>query len=136
MLKSFVDAHQCALTCLATMHDQVASCEEHIAALKVELSAACRRQMVEACTGVPRAFQGQVLEDNALTTLLIVIGCGFTSRGQELRSGFSAAVCKIQAIECCVESLPLMIKDKRSCFSQSERFAVQLPLDCTLALWT
>ena len=66
MLKSFVDAHQCALTCLATMHDQVASCEEHIAALKVELSAACRRQMAEASGGIPLTFQEQVLEDNTL----------------------------------------------------------------------
>ena len=44
-------------------------------------------------------------------------------------------VCKIQASKHCVESLPLLLKIKRSCFSQGERFALQLPLDCTLALW-
>jgi len=32
-----------------------------------------------------------------------------------------------------VESLPLALKDKRSCFSQREWFAVQLPLDRALA---
>ena len=46
---------------------------------------------------------------------------------------FSTAVGKIQASQCYVESLPLVLKDKRSCFSQGEKFAVQLPLDrvCT-----
>ena len=48
-------------------------------------------------------------------------------------SVFSAAVCKIQASKCYVESLPLVLKDK-SCFSQGERFAVQLLFDYTLAL--
>ena len=33
-----------------------------------------------------------------------------------------------------LESLPLVLKDRRSCFSEGERFAVQLPLDRTLAL--
>ena len=33
------------------------------------------------------------------------------------------------------ESLPLVPKDKRSCFSQGERSTVQLPLDCAFALW-
>ena len=32
------------------------------------------------------------------------------------------------------EFLPLVLKDKRSCFSQGERFVVQLPLDRVLAL--
>ena len=36
----------------------------------------------------------------------------------------------IQASKRYVESFPLVLKDKRSCFSQSERFIVQLPLDC------
>ena len=43
-------------------------------------------------------------------------------------SVFSAAVCKIQAGERYVESLQLVPKDKRSCSSQGERFAVQLLL--------
>ena len=49
-------------------------------------------------------------------------------------SVFSTAVCKIQASNRYVESLPLVLKDKRRCFSQGERFAVQLPLDRALAL--
>jgi len=47
----------------------------------------------------------------------------------------STAVCRIQASKRYVESLPLVLKDRRSCFSQGERFTVQLPLDCALALW-
>ena len=61
------------------------------------------------------------------------MGRGFTSRGQESGSVFSAAVCKIQAKKRYIESLPLVPKDK-SCFSQGERSAVQLPLDCAFAL--
>ena len=34
-----------------------------------------------------------------------------------------------------IKSLPLVPKDKRSCFSQGERSTVQLPLDRTFALW-
>ena len=51
------------------------------------------------------------------------MGRGFTSGGQESGSVFSAAVCKIQASKCYIESLPLVLKDKRSCFSQGERSA-------------
>ena len=48
-----------------------------------------------------------------------------------VRSVFSTAVCKIQASKCYVESLPLVMEDKRSCFSQGETFTVQLSLlDC------
>ena len=59
---------------------------------------------------------------------------GLTSGGQESGSVFSAAVCKMQAVKRYNESLPLVLKDKRNCFSQGERFAVQLPLDRALAL--
>ena len=45
---------------------------------------------------------------------------------------FSTAVCRIQASEHYIESLPLVLKDRRSWFSQGERFAVQLPLDRAL----
>jgi len=62
------------------------------------------------------------------------MGSGFTSGGQESESVFSAAVCNIQASERYVESLPSVLKDKRSCFSQGER-SVQLPLDHAFALW-
>ena len=53
------------------------------------------------------------------------MGRGLTSGGQESGSVFSAAVCKIQASKHYIKSLPLVAKDKRSCFSQGERSAVQ-----------
>ena len=59
---------------------------------------------------------------------------GLTSGGQESGSVFSAAVCKIQASKRYIEFLPLVLKGERSCFSQGERFAVQLPLDRVFAL--
>ena len=59
---------------------------------------------------------------------------GFTSGGQELGFLISAAVSKIQARKHYIESLTSVPKDKRSCFSQGERCAVQLPLDHTLVL--
>ena len=65
---------------------------------------------------------------------MVFMGRGFTSGGQESGSVFSAAVCKIQASKHYIKSLPLVTKDKRSCFSQGERFVVQLPLDCVFAL--
>ena len=65
---------------------------------------------------------------------MVFMGRGFTSGGQELESVFSVSVCIIQASKCCVESLPLVLKDRRSCFSHGERFAVQLPLERALAL--
>ena len=58
---------------------------------------------------------------------MIFMGRGFTSVRQE--SGLdvlSAAVCKIQTSKCYIESLLLVPKDKRSCFSQDERST-----DCT-----
>ena len=65
---------------------------------------------------------------------MVFMGRGFTSGGQKSVSGFSAAACEIQAIKRYIESLPLVLKDKRSCFSQGERSAVQLPLDRAFAL--
>ena len=59
------------------------------------------------------------------------MGRDFTSGGQELGFVFSAVVCRIQASKSYVESLVLRIKE--AAFSQSERFTVQLPLDCVLA---
>ena len=64
-LKSFVDVHQCALSCLANLRNQVASCESHIATLKGELSAACRRQIAEVSANFSLAFQEQVLQEQA-----------------------------------------------------------------------
>ena len=66
---------------------------------------------------------------------MVFMGRGFTSRWQESGSVFSAVVCKIQASKRYIKSLPLVEKDKRSCFSQGERSAVQLPLDHAFALW-
>ena len=66
---------------------------------------------------------------------MVFMGRGFTSGGQELGSVFSASLYIIQASKHCVESLPLVLKDRRSCFSQGERFAVQLSLERALALW-
>ena len=43
---------------------------------------------------------------------MVFIGRGFTSGGQESVSVFSAAMCKLQASKCYVESLPLVLKDK------------------------
>ena len=65
---------------------------------------------------------------------MVFIGCDFTSGGYGSESVFTAAVCKIQASKCYVESLPLVLEDKRSYFSQGERFAVQLPVDHVLPL--
>ena len=62
------------------------------------------------------------------------MGRGLTSGRQESGSVFSASMCIIQASKRYVESLPLVLKNKRSCFSQGERFAVQLPLERALAL--
>ena len=42
----------------------------------------------------------------------ILMGHGFTSRGQESRSVFGAAVCKIQTSKWYIESLPLVLKNK------------------------
>ena len=53
---------------------------------------------------------------------MVFMGRGFTSRGQESGSVFSTAVYKIQAGECYIESLSLVLKDKRSCFSQDQLF--------------
>ena len=66
---------------------------------------------------------------------MVFMGHGCTSGGQESGSVFSASVCIIQASKRNVESLPLVLKDKRSCFSQGERVDVELPLERGLALW-
>ena len=65
---------------------------------------------------------------------MVFMGHGFTSGGQESGSVFSAVTFKTQASKRYIKSLPLVPKDKRSCFSQGKRSAVQLPLDHTFAL--
>ena len=49
-------------------------------------------------------------------------------------NGLGMRLCKTQASKRYIKSLPLVPKDKRSCFSKGERSAVQLPLDHTLTL--
>ena len=53
---------------------------------------------------------------------MVCMRCGFTFGGQESGSVFSAAVCQTQASSSkhYIESLPLVLKDKRSCLSQGE----------------
>ena len=62
---------------------------------------------------------------------MLFMGRGFTFGGQKLGCVFSAVVCKTQARKRYIEYLPLVPKDKRSCFSQGERFTVRLPLETT-----
>ena len=64
---------------------------------------------------------------------MVFVRRGFTSGGQESGSAFSVAMCKIQASKRYVESLLLVLKDKRSCFSQGESSTVQLPLNHALS---
>ena len=45
--------------------------------------------------------------------LIVSMGRGFTSKGQELGSVFSAVVCNIQASKHYIESLQLVLKDKK-----------------------
>ena len=59
------------------------------------------------------------------------MGRGLTSR---VESVFSSAMCKIHPSKPYIKSLPLVLKDERSCFSQGERSAVQLPLARAFAL--
>ena len=44
MLKAFVEAHQCALSCMSVLNEQLATSKGHIEVLKGELSAACLRE--------------------------------------------------------------------------------------------
>ena len=66
--------------------------------------------------------------------LIVIMGCGFISGGQESSSVLCAAVYKYKLEKRYIESLPLVLKDKRSCFSQGESSTVQLPLGPTFSL--
>ena len=50
---------------------------------------------------------------------MVFMGRGLTSGGQKSGSVFSAAVCKIQASKRYIESLPLVLKDKKWLLSNS-----------------
>ena len=62
----------------------------------------------------------QTVDEKLIET--VCMRCGFTFGGQESGSVFSAAVCQTQASSSkhYIESLPLVLKDKRSCLSQGE----------------
>ena len=63
--------------------------------------------------------------------MMVFKGRGFTS----ILEGKTMTLCLVvQHIGKVHRVLPLVPEDKRSCFSQGERFAVQLPLDRTLTL--
>ena len=64
---------------------------------------------------------------------MVFVGRGFTSGGQESGSVFSIDMCKTQASKHYIESVPLVLKDKSSCFFQGDRLVVQLPFDYALA---
>ena len=48
---------------------------------------------------------------------MVLMGRGFISGGQKSGSRFCAAVCKIQASKYYIESLPLVLKDKKKAAS-------------------
>ena len=62
------------------------------------------------------------------------MGRDFTSGGQESGSAVRVVLCKTPTRKCYIKSLPSLLKDKRSCCSQAERSAIQLPPDHTFAL--
>ena len=127
------EALVCYFGVIETLTDPLHSeCESmlNLSALKVtSLTWLCHCSLSAA---VPFACVGEPGWNKAM---MASMGPGFTSGGQESESVFSTAVCKIQASKCYIESLPLVPKDKRSCFSQGERSTVQLPLDHVFTLW-
>ena len=73
---------------------------------------------------------------NVFLYLLWIVFMGVASLPEGKSRGLCLAhLCaKYRLVSAYVESLPLVLKGKRSCFSQGERYAVQLPLDHALAL--
>ena len=65
---------------------------------------------------------------------MVFMGGGFTSEGQESSLRSVQLCAKYRLVKSYIKSLPLVLKDKRSCFSQGERSTEQLPLDCVFAL--
>ena len=122
-----VDTVHIAISCTRVIPSTIPSCPHEDGALAVPSLHAV------SSMGYNRSIsEGQPY--NIYKLLMVFMGRGFTSGGQESGSVFSVSTCRIQASKRCVESLPLVLKDKRSCFSQGERFAAQLPLECALAL--
>ena len=56
-------------------------------------------------------------------THVTFMGCGFTSGGQESGYVLCAAVREIKARKHCIKPLPLVLKDKRDCLSEGERYS-------------
>ena len=82
-----------------------------------------------------RGFVRYVILDclESKDTHVTFMGCGFTSGGQESGYVLCAAVCKIKARKHYIKPLPsLVLKDKRGCLSEGERYSWQLPLDHVL----
>ena len=67
--------------------------------------------------------------------LIVNMGCGFISGGQESSFVFGAVEYKYRQGSATLSTLPLVLIGKRSCFSQGERSTVQLPLGPAFALW-
>ena len=67
------------------------------------------------------------------------MGRGFTSGGQESGSVFSAAVCKIQASKCYIESLSLVLKEAASHKVRGSLYSylliARLPSGCRMLNW-
>jgi len=61
---------------------------------------------------------------------MVFMGRGFTSGWQE-----SESVCLAHLYAKCKLGRATLSAERWSCFSQGERFTVQLPLDCALSLW-
>ena len=92
------------------------------------------RSTYETCFALNTSFAVSTATNEwYFTVWMVFMERGFTSRGQVSGSVFSAAVCKIQASKRYIKSLPLVPKEKKSCFSQGERSTVQLPLDRAFA---
>ena len=58
---------------------------------------------------------------------------------QRARAGMCVRYCCVQnttkkVLHLMIKSLPLVQKDKISCFTEDERSTIQLPLDCAFAL--
>ena len=82
---------------------------------------------------VSKVLSYKVMSCNKTHGALLVHGVWLHWRAR-VRVCIRAVVCETQVRKHYIEPLPSALKDKRS-FSQGERSAIQLPLDCTFALW-
>ena len=66
---------------------------------------------------------------------MVFMGRGFTSGGQESGSVFSASMCIIQASKRCVESLPLLLKDKKAASLKVKDLLCPLEIGRLIDIW-